>query len=137
MSYHSDVNLDLDLTSTALQGTRPSYQVHARSTQKPAQVTWASAPTDAATQFDIQTTNARASLKVPQSYEGKFVMHSTPFKPTVTVSQEDEKEAQRQNVTYTRERRGLLEGHVHRGATVKAESSICIKTSNAEAELLL
>jgi hypothetical protein len=133
---HSEVNLELNLGSTAPQGVQPSYHVQARSTLKSVQVTWASAPADAVSQFDIQTTNARASLTALHPYEGRFVMHSTPSKPIVTLREEG-KEAEKRKVIHTRERRGLLEGYVSEEATANSDSSICIKTSNSEAELVL
>ena len=154
------MKVDLRLTSTAPQSVRPSYTVHARSSQKPVDITCMSAPSDALAHFEVQTTNAPASVTVPESFEGTFALHSTPFKPVVSVyeQKEGEKEVQVRTLVYKRERRGLAEGRVvspregdivgdaesqmsaSTSSTVERkekESSVVIKTSNAEARLFL
>lgn len=96
-------------------------------------------------QFELQTSNAPASLRLPPAYEGSFRLHSTPYKPTI-VENEDVKDpyalGRRRLVTYIRERRGLVSGNVAwaeegagEGVGAGAMGSVSLKTSNAEAQL--
>ncbi len=144
----------LTLTSSAPLSTRPSYNIHARSSQKPIDITCTSAPPTALTHYEVQTTNAPASVSVPESFHGTFSLHSTPYKPVVTLR--DQEGVQVRTLVYRRERRGLVEGRVVEGddgASTSSdgssqnskssegkegrESSVVIRTSNAEARLFL
>ncbi|KAI0086961.1 hypothetical protein BDY19DRAFT_957668 [Irpex rosettiformis] len=148
LTTFDEVRVDLSLTSVAPHGTQPFYRIHARSSEKPVDIISTSAPPNAIIQYEVQTTNAPASVTVPQSFDGAFALHSTPLKPTVTIrdQKEGEKLVQVRTLIYHRERRGLLEGRVVPQDGYDAgssrlregkESSVMVKTSNAEARLFL
>ncbi|KAI0687862.1 hypothetical protein BC835DRAFT_1375274 [Cytidiella melzeri] len=146
LTTYDEVNADLTLTSTAPFGAPPVFHVHAKSSQKPLSISCvpsAPLPDGAVTQFEISTTNARAQLRAPEGYVGAFELHSTPYKPVVIVPQVEVGEGQGREVVFRRERRGLVEGRLVRGGAgdsvvqERKESRVVMKTSNAEAQLVL
>ncbi len=135
------------LDSTAPEGKTPVFRVLTKSANKPVDLKVISLPSRADTNIDVQTTNALATVRLPLTYEGKFDLHSTPYKPVVNVSQDVKDPSglvRRREVKNDRERRGLLTGSVawvwHEGAGASApvmKGNVIVKTSNAEAQLFL
>lgn len=147
------ISLKLALISTASSSATSlaGFRVLAKSSNKAVDVVCPSAPVSALSQFEVQTSNAPATLRLPPAYEGTFRLHSTPYRPNIVMDEtvHDPRELGRKRaVVYVRERRGLVSGDVSwvgqdgkDGAMKKQGSSVLgsvsVKTSNAETRLFL
>ncbi|KAI0344451.1 hypothetical protein BDW22DRAFT_1482680 [Trametopsis cervina] len=137
---YDEINVNVNLDSTAPEDKTPSYRVVAQSSNKPVHVKSGPAPQTASVHYEIQTTNAPATLHLPATYEGTFELHSSPSKPVVAGEASRSVDSARERIVrYNRERRGLVSGTVtlQDGKTAGLRSEVSIKTSNAQAQLFL
>ncbi|KAI0086962.1 hypothetical protein BDY19DRAFT_995394 [Irpex rosettiformis] len=153
LSSNAEISASMALESTAPKGKIPSFRVLAKSSNKTVNLKAVSSPLKANTQMEIQTSNAPATFRLPASYEGKFDLHSTPFKPVVNVNEDVKDPAgleRKREVHNDRSRRGLLSGSIswvedehsegavgHEAPSKGTMSKVSIKTSNAEAHVFL